>query len=174
MRRVDAALVVIAILLAAVWYVLRVRPASLEPSAGGAPPASLARVPASPRASRPPGSGGDKRAAAGSPIEAGVGEAPGIPAVIDVVHKHKLGSCRGRLSVTATGLRYEPTRPGDGFDVPRASVERLEADPKKKVLTVKLRGGRTYNFTDARGRAEALTAFQQAFEKTRSRAGAMP
>jgi hypothetical protein len=103
-----------------------------------------------------------------------VGASP-VMAAVDVVHKHGIGSCRGRLSATATGLRYEPSRPGDGFDVPRAAVERLAADARKKLLVVKLRGGRTYNFTEAQGRAEALLAFQKAFDaRTPPRPAAVP
>jgi hypothetical protein len=165
MRRVDAALVGIAILLAAVWYFLRVAPSPPDPSAGLASPATLARRPSSAVASRAPRSGKDAGRSTGAAIAGAPGAAPPaeLAAVMDVVHKHKMGSCRGRLSASSAGLRYEPTRPGDGFDVPRASIERLEADSRKNVLAVKLRGGRTYNFTDANGRAETLQAFQRAF-----------
>ena len=153
MRRVDAALVAIAVVLGAVWYVLRVAPAAPEPSSG----AARAVPAASATPDTPPG----------APVEA-----PVAVATLDVVHKHKLGSCRGRLSATAAGLRYESSRPGDGFDVPRAAVERLAADARKKLLVVKLRGGRTYNFTEAGGRTEPLQAFQKAFASTPPRAGA--
>ena len=166
MRRVDAALVGIAVVLAVVWYLLRVAPAVPEPAAAMAPPFA-------------PGAPGASVTAAASPSPS-----PGVPGVsaggpvavatIEVVHKHTLGSCRGRLSGTATALRYEPTRPGDGFDVPRAAVERLEADPRKKVLVVKLRGGRTYNFTEPAGRAEALVSFQKALAKTPARPAPVP
>ena len=95
-----------------------------------------------------------------------------LAASLEVVHKHGIGSCRGRLSATAAGLRYAATKGDDGFDVPLASVERLEADDLKKQLTVKLRGGRTYNFTEPGGSADALVSFQQAVSKAQSRLSA--
>ena len=95
-----------------------------------------------------------------------------LAAALDVVHKHGIGSCRGRLSATPAGLRYAPEKGDDAFQVPLASVERLEADYLKKQLTVKLRGGRTYNFTEAAGKADALVSFQQAVAKAQSRLAA--
>jgi hypothetical protein len=97
-----------------------------------------------------------------------------LAASLDVVHKHAIGSCRGRLSATPAGLRYAAAKGDDGFDVPLASVERLEADFPKKQLTVKLRGGRTYNFAEEGGSAEALVTFQQAVAKAQSRLAAGP
>jgi hypothetical protein len=95
-----------------------------------------------------------------------------LAAAVDVVHKHGIGSCRGRLSATPAGLRYAPEKGDDAFEVPLASVERLEADYLKKQLTVKLRGGRTYNFTEAGGKADALVTFQQQVAKAQSRLAA--
>ena len=95
-----------------------------------------------------------------------------LAAAVDVVHKHGIGSCRGRLSATPAGLRYAPEKGDDAFEVPLASVERLDADYLKKQLTVKLRGGRTYNFTEAAGKADALVSFQQAVAKAQSRLAA--
>ena len=95
-----------------------------------------------------------------------------LAAVLDVVHKHGIGSCHGRLSATPAGLRYAPEKGDDAFEVPLASVERLDADYLKKQLTVKLRGGRTYNFTEAAGKADALVSFQQAVAKAQSRLAA--
>ena len=57
-----------------------------------------------------------------------------LAAGVDVVHKHGIGSCRGRLSATPAGLRYTPAKGDDGFEVPLASVERLDADYLKKQL----------------------------------------
>ena len=97
-----------------------------------------------------------------------------LAAGLDVVHKHAIGSCRGRLSATPAGLRYSATKGEDGFDVPLSSVERLEADYLRKQLTVKLRGGRTYNFTEPGGNADALVRFQQSVAKAQSRLAAAP
>jgi hypothetical protein len=95
-----------------------------------------------------------------------------LAAGVDVVHKHGIGSCRGRLSATPAGLGYAPAKGDDGFDVPWSSVEPLESDYLKKQLTVKLRGGRTYNFTEPAGNADALLSFQQAVAKAQSRLAA--
>ena len=95
-----------------------------------------------------------------------------LAAALDVVHKHGIGSCHGRLSATPAGLRYAPEKGDDAFEVPLASVERLDADYLKKQLTVKLRGGRTYNFTEAAGKADALVSFQQAVATAQSRLAA--
>jgi hypothetical protein len=95
-----------------------------------------------------------------------------LAASLDVVHKHGIGSCRGRLSATPAGLRYAPTKGDDAFDVPLSLVEALDADYLKKQLTVKLRGGRTYNFTEPAGSADALVSFQQAVAKAQSRLAA--
>jgi hypothetical protein len=95
-----------------------------------------------------------------------------LAAGVDVVHKHGIGSCRGRLSATPAGLRFAPEKGDDAFDVPLASVERLDADYLKKQLAVKLRGGRTFNFTEAAGNADALVSFQQAVAKAQSRLAA--
>ena len=95
-----------------------------------------------------------------------------LAASLDVVHKHAIGSCRGRLSATPAGLRYAAAKGDDGFDVPLSSVERLDADYLKKQLTVKLRGGRTYNFTEAGGHADALVGFQQSVARAQSRLAA--
>jgi hypothetical protein len=69
-------------------------------------------------------------------------------------------------------VRYTAAKGDDGFDVPLSSVERLDADYLKKQLTVKLRGGRTYNFTEAGGHADALVGFQQSVARAQSRLAA--
>jgi PEGA domain-containing protein len=97
-----------------------------------------------------------------------------LSAGLEVVHKHAIGSCRGRLSATPAGLRYAASKPEDAFDVPLSSVERLEMDYPKKTLSVKLHSGRTYNFTEPRGRADALLAFQQAVTKAQARLASAP
>jgi hypothetical protein len=84
---------------------------------------------------------------------------------IEVVHKHGVGSCRGRLVATLDGLRYEADKAGDSFEVPLASVEPLQVDYLKKNLRVKQRGGKTWNFTAES--ADALLVFQKKVEKAR-------
>lgn len=84
-----------------------------------------------------------------------------------VVHKHGVGSCKGTLSATTAGLRYEAVDAGDAFSAPFAALEPLQVDYLKKNLRVKLRSGKVYNFT-ADG-ADALLSFQKAVEAARKR-----
>jgi PEGA domain len=86
---------------------------------------------------------------------------------VDVVHKHGVGSCRGRLLATTAGLRYEANKPGDSFDAGFATLEPLEVDYLKRNLRVRQRGGKTWNFTAES--ADALLVFQKAVEKARER-----
>jgi hypothetical protein len=86
---------------------------------------------------------------------------------VDVVHKHGIGSCRGRLVATTAGLRYEADKAGDSFDAPFASLEPLRVDYLERNLRVKQRGGKAWNFTA--DSADALLAFQKAVEKARQR-----
>jgi len=86
---------------------------------------------------------------------------------VDVVHKHGIGSCRGRLLATTAGLRYEADKPADSFEVSFDRLEPLEVDYLNRNLRVKQRGGRTWNFTA--DSADALLAFQKAVEKARKR-----
>jgi hypothetical protein len=85
---------------------------------------------------------------------------------VDVVHKHGVGSCHGRLVATLAGLRYEADKGADSFEVPLASVEPLRVDYLKKNLRVKQRGGKTWNFTAES--ADALLVFQKKVEKART------
>jgi hypothetical protein len=86
---------------------------------------------------------------------------------VDVVHKHGVGSCRGRLLATTTGLRYEADKGGDSFDAPFAKLEPLQLDYLGRNLRVRQRGGKTWNFTAES--ADALLAFQKAVEGARKR-----
>lgn len=84
-----------------------------------------------------------------------------------VKHKHGIGSCQGQLRATPQGLQYETDHEKDGFTVPFSSLEPLEVDYMSRNLRVKVRGGRTYNFTAED--ADALLTFQQAVEAARKR-----
>jgi hypothetical protein len=86
---------------------------------------------------------------------------------VDVVHKHGLGSCRGRLLATTAGLRYEADKAGDSFAAPFPSLEPLQVDYLNRNLRVKQRGGKTWNFTAES--ADALLTFQRAVEAARKR-----
>jgi hypothetical protein len=86
---------------------------------------------------------------------------------VDVVHKHGVGSCRGRLVATNAGLRYEATKAGDSFQAPLPSLEPLQLDYLNRGLRVKQKGGKTWNFTA--DSADALLVFQKAVEAARKR-----
>jgi hypothetical protein len=86
---------------------------------------------------------------------------------VDVVHKHGVGSCRGRLVATTAGLRFEAEKAGDSFQAPFPSLEPLQLDYLNRSLRVKQKGGRTWNFT-ADG-ADTLLVFQKAVESARKR-----
>ncbi len=89
---------------------------------------------------------------------------------VDVVHKHGIGSCRGRLLATTAGLRYEADKPADSFEVSFDSLEPLQVDYLNRNLRVKQRGGKTWNFTA--DSADALLSFQKAVENARRRLSA--
>ena len=91
---------------------------------------------------------------------------------LDVVHKHGIGSCQGRLSASPAGLRFQASRREDSFDVPLASLERSEVDYLSKTLRVVVRGGRSYNFTTREASADPLLAFQQKVAEARRRLAA--
>jgi hypothetical protein len=86
-----------------------------------------------------------------------------------VVHKHGVGSCEGRLLATVQGLRYQTSNSGDAFEAPFSRLQQFEVDYLKKNLRVRLAGGKTYNFTDPAGNADALFVFHRDVEKARTR-----
>jgi len=83
---------------------------------------------------------------------------------VGVVHKHRMGSCSGQLRATAAGLRYESSDPKDTFNAPFANLAEFKVDYLQKNLRVKLKGGRTYNFTEPTGNADGLYVFHQKVE----------
>lgn len=88
---------------------------------------------------------------------------------IAVVHKHRIGSCSGTLIATPDGIRYETTNKDDGFNVPLTNLETFTADFLQKNLKLKIRNGKSYDFTDPTGKADALYLFHQEVEKVRKR-----
>lgn len=93
---------------------------------------------------------------------------------IAVTHKHRLGSCSGTLVATPEGIRYETANREDGFAVGLLDLETFEADFLQKNLKLKIRGGKSYDFTDPTGKAEALYLFHQEVEKVRKRLKGTP
>ena len=87
---------------------------------------------------------------------------------IDVVHKHRFGSCRGRLVANLQGFHYQ-TDDDDAFSVPLDQVEAFALDYPDHTLHLKVRGGRDYNFTDEQATADPLFVFHRDVEKARTR-----
>ena len=88
---------------------------------------------------------------------------------IDVVHKHRFGSCEGVLIATPRNLRYETTDKDDRFIVQVLDLDKFEVDYLKRNLKVKLKKGKEYNFADPEGNADRLFVFQRDVEKARER-----
>lgn len=88
---------------------------------------------------------------------------------VEVVHKHGMGSCQGRLTADLNGFRYAPTKGNDGFTIPLAAIEGFEIDYLKKNLRIKQRGGKTWNFESPTGTADPLFVFHRDVEKARAK-----
>jgi hypothetical protein len=111
-----------------------------------------------------------------------IGEAPAqvdirfkdvtLNASIAVIHKHAVGSCTGRLVADTGGLRYETANASDAFTIGLDELDTFTVDYLKKSLRVKKRGGRTWNFEDPNGQADALFVFHRDVEKARTRLAA--
>ena len=89
-----------------------------------------------------------------------------LDAKVAVVHKHRVGSCRGQLIATPQGLRYETTDKDDGFGVPLRELGRFRSTIWRRTRW--LRRG-TYEFTDLDGNADRLFVFHRDVEKARDR-----
>ena len=92
-----------------------------------------------------------------------------LDARVDVIHKHGIGSCRGRLVATPQGIRYETTNKDDQFTTALLDLETFQVDYLDKNLRVKLRRGKQFNFTDPEGNADRLFVFHRDVEKARER-----
>jgi hypothetical protein len=92
-----------------------------------------------------------------------------LDAALAVVHKHRIGSCQGRLVASTDGVRYETANQEDGFSVPLAELETFEVDYQEKNLRIKLRKGRQFNFTDPDGNADRIFVFHRDVDKARQR-----
>jgi PEGA domain-containing protein len=92
-----------------------------------------------------------------------------LDATIAVVHKHRMGSCRGQLIATAKGIRYDTTDKDDGFNVPLLGLETFQVEYLAKNLKLKIQKGKRYEFTDPDGNADRLFVFHRDVEKARER-----
>lgn len=84
-----------------------------------------------------------------------------LDAGIDVVHKHRMGSCKGRLVATPQGMRYETTDKDDGFKTALLDIETFEVAYLEKNLRIKPKQGKRFDFTDPEGNADRLFVFQR-------------
>jgi len=92
-----------------------------------------------------------------------------LNSTLAVVHKHRVGSCKGQLVATPQGIRYETDEKDDRFTAPLADLEQFAVDYLDKNLKIKLRKGKQYNFTDPDGNADRLFVFQRDVERARQR-----
>lgn len=92
-----------------------------------------------------------------------------LDASIAVIHRHGIGSCRGRLVATPEGLRYDASNRDDAFSVALLDLEVFQVDYLAKNLRVRLPKGRQFNFTDPDGNADRLFVFHRDVEKARDR-----
>jgi hypothetical protein len=92
-----------------------------------------------------------------------------LDAALAVVHKHRIGSCQGRLVASTEGVRYETANKEDSFSAPLADLETFEVDYQEKNLRIKLRKGRQFNFTDPDGNADRIFVFHRDVDKARQR-----
>jgi PEGA domain len=94
-----------------------------------------------------------------------------LDAALAVVHRHRIGSCQGRLVATAESVRYETANKEDGFSAPLSELETFQVDYQEKNLRIKVRKGRQFNFTDPDGNADRLFVFHRDVEKVRAKLG---
>ena len=92
-----------------------------------------------------------------------------LDARIAVVHKHRVGSCKGELVATPQGLQYTTDDKDDRFTVAFADLEQFAVDYQEKNLKVKVRKGKQFNFTDPDGNADKLFVFHRDVDKARQR-----
>lgn len=92
-----------------------------------------------------------------------------LNASLAVIHKHRMGSCKGQLVATPQGLRYETDDTDDRFAVALGDLDQFVVDYLDKNLKIKVRNGKQYTFTDPNGNADRLFVFQRDVDKVRQR-----
>jgi hypothetical protein len=92
-----------------------------------------------------------------------------LDASLDVIHKHRMGSCRGRLIATPAGLRYDTSDKDDVFTAALVDLETFQVDYLSKNLKVQPRRGKRYDFTDPDGNADRLFVFHRDVDRARER-----
>src|SRR5262245_24644754 len=93
-----------------------------------------------------------------------------LDVAVDVVHKHRFGSCKGRLVATPQGLRYESSDKDDRFTLALTDLDLFEVDYLAKTLKVKGRKGKRYDFSDpTAANGDRLFVFHRDVDKARQR-----
>lgn len=87
---------------------------------------------------------------------------------VEVTHKHGVGSCTGTLSGSPQGIKYVTSHANDAFDVPLGDITALDLDFLAKNLRLRLKSGKTYNFTETGGGADQLYNFHRDVNKARA------
>jgi hypothetical protein len=90
-----------------------------------------------------------------------------LNAALPIVHRHRIGSCSGRLVAAVDGIRYETADTNDAFTAPFNDIETFEVNYQERNLRIKLRQGREYNFTDPQRDADRLFVFHRDVERAR-------
>ena len=86
-----------------------------------------------------------------------------------VAWRSTMGSCAGTLKASPQGVTYDTTNKGDAFTVALTDIESFEVDYLSKNLKLKVKKGKTYNFTDPDGNADRLFVFHRDVDKVRQR-----
>ena len=93
-----------------------------------------------------------------------------LDAAVDVVHKHRFGSCKGRLVATPKGLRYDSDDQADRFTLALTDLDIFEVDYLAKTLKVKGLKGKRYEFSDpTAANGDRLFVFHRDVDKARQR-----
>lgn len=80
---------------------------------------------------------------------------------VELVHKHRFGSCSGTLHAGAEGFDYR-TDHRDAFQLPFDRVGAFEFDYVNNNLRLQVSGGRTYNFESPSEDRDAVFLFHEA------------
>jgi PEGA domain len=92
-----------------------------------------------------------------------------LNATLAVIHKHRMGSCKGQLVATPQGIRYDTDDKDDRFTAGLEELEQFVVDYLDKNLKISVRKGKQYNFTDPDGNADRLFVFQRDVDEVRQR-----
>lgn len=84
---------------------------------------------------------------------------------VPVVHKHRFGSCEGTLRATNDLLVFGSPNVDDSFQLAFRDVDRF--DIVADTLTVRRRGGRTWNFNGQNDSPGPILGFHRAVERAR-------